>query len=352
MRLGFLLLMIFLLSIPAGADDGAASVAAGGIVLMKREPRIVMAKEVLRISAQKVVVDYDFRNDSDQDITTVVAFPVPPYELGEDETVYGDSAFQDFQLSVDGQVKRFGIQARAFVGNRDLTADLNRNGIDVASFGHFDKKNPDYAQPVPDYLRQGPVAQKRLTALGAFKDGMPNWNVRKTYYWTQTFPAHATVHIQHRYSPVLGGTNSVRYGLEAERTAGTKNEDQNLEASEVDSLCPQPSLKDSLLKLSQRNDMSVPFNYVDFILTTANTWKTPIEDFTLIVNRPLPNKLLATKLKSTQRNKVLVSFCWSGPIEQPDSMHFVAHATNFIPTKELRVGFVYVDHMDPHWAGN
>ena len=28
------------------ADDGAASIAAGGLVLMKREPRITMAKEI------------------------------------------------------------------------------------------------------------------------------------------------------------------------------------------------------------------------------------------------------------------------------------------------------------------
>jgi hypothetical protein len=63
------------------ADDGAASIAAGGLVLMKREPRIVMAKEVLSISAKSVLVDYDFRNDSDEDITTEVAFPIPPYDF-------------------------------------------------------------------------------------------------------------------------------------------------------------------------------------------------------------------------------------------------------------------------------
>ena len=35
-----------------------------------------MAKEVLQISAKRVIVDYDFRNDSDEDITTEVAFPI------------------------------------------------------------------------------------------------------------------------------------------------------------------------------------------------------------------------------------------------------------------------------------
>ena len=73
--------MAFFAASPALADDSAASIAAGGLVA-RRETRIVMAKEVLRISPNKVVVDYDFRNDTDQDVTTEVAFPVPPYSYG------------------------------------------------------------------------------------------------------------------------------------------------------------------------------------------------------------------------------------------------------------------------------
>jgi hypothetical protein len=347
MRLGHLILAVVLIPLPGRADDGAASVAAGGLVLMKREPRITMAKEVLRISPRKVAVEYDFRNDSEQDITTTVAFPVPSYRFGEDETVAGDPAFKDFELFVDGQPKRFVVQVRALIDNRDITTAFAGSGIDIASFGHFDEKSADYTQPVPDYVRASVATRKRLTALRAFDDGVPNWRVKKLYYWTQTFPAHGTVHIKHSYSPVFGGANSVRYGLEAEKEAAAKGSDLAVAANEVDSSCIMPSLKDSLLKLSERNDMSVPFNYVDFILTTANTWKTPIDDFTLIVDRPTADKLIAKHLKSPQRNKVLVSFCWNGPIEHPDPTRFVAHATNFVPTKELRVGFVYVDHVDP-----
>ncbi len=306
-----------------------------------------MAKEVLRISPQKVVVDYAFRNDSDQDITTSVAFPVPPYRFGEDETVAGDPAFKDFELSVDGEPRRFAVQVRALVGERDISPAFAGSGVDIASFGHFDENSADYTQPVPDYVRASAATRKRLTALEAFDDGVPRWQVKKLYYWTQTFPAHATVHIKHSYSPVFGGVNSVEYGLTAEKEATAKGADRTAEVNEIDSSCMMPSLKDSLLKLSQRNDMSIPFNYVDFILTTANTWKTPIEDFTLIVDRPAADKLLAKKSKSPQQNKVLVSFCWKGPIEHPNPRQFVAHATNFVPTRELRVGFVYIDHVDP-----
>jgi hypothetical protein len=64
---------MMVLPFPLHADDGAASIAVGGLVVMKREPRVAMAKEVLQISPTKVIVDYDFRNNSDEDITTSVS---------------------------------------------------------------------------------------------------------------------------------------------------------------------------------------------------------------------------------------------------------------------------------------
>src|SRR6267143_1049025 len=94
------LLLMVLLPIHVHADDGAASIAAGGVVVMKRERRIAMAKEVLQISATKVIVDYDFRNDSDEDITTAVAFPIPDYDHDLDREARGASqrGFDNFQL--------------------------------------------------------------------------------------------------------------------------------------------------------------------------------------------------------------------------------------------------------------
>ena len=69
--------------------------------------------------------------------------------------------------------------------------------------------------------------------------------------------------------------------------------------------------------------MSVPFNYVDFILTTANTWKTPIEDFTLIVDRSGPDNSSRRTEVARIQNKVLVSFCWTAR-SSTDPMQFVA----------------------------
>jgi len=60
-------------------NDSAASRAIGGIQL-RREANISMEKERLTISEAKVTVEYEFLNQTDKNITTEVAFPIPPYD--------------------------------------------------------------------------------------------------------------------------------------------------------------------------------------------------------------------------------------------------------------------------------
>lgn len=61
---------------PTLANDSAASVGVGGIQLT-REARISMEKERLTIGRDKVTVEYEFLNQTSQDITTEVAFSGP-----------------------------------------------------------------------------------------------------------------------------------------------------------------------------------------------------------------------------------------------------------------------------------
>ena len=295
---------------------------------MTREPRIVMQKEVLRISESKVQVDYEFRNDTDADITTEVAFPVPSYSLDWDEYSIPVQGFDDFQLSVEGAKVRFDTEVKAKLKGHDVSATLNQYGIDIATFGHF-SENDHIAK---DIRRLSVSQRKSLVNAGLINpetdQDEANWSVEKKYYWQQTFPAHSITHISHQYTPVLGSTNSVRYGLSSEKDADSAM------VKEVASLCIDPTLRNRLRGAASRADTFVPYAYVDFILTTANTWKTPIEDFTLIVERPHQKNVQQT----------LVSFCWDGPVGKIDADHFSAHMNNLIPKKELRIGFISVEN--------
>ncbi len=325
------------------ADDGAASIAAGGIVIMKRETRVTISKEVLRISPSKVIVDYDFRNDSDQDITSDVAFPIPDYDFSLDRegTAQG---FDDFQLWIDGAPAHFLVEARAFVKDQDYTNLLTSMHVDVASYGHgvpLDSGGKATAKS-RDIQSLSDAQRRQLEKVGLIAQdcdpGEKNcidealWKVKKKYYWQQTFPAHKVVHIRHQYSPVLGSENSVGYGMGA-------NPDKSA-AEEIKSFCLDGPLRTTLQRIADGldKDKTASYGYVDFILTTANTWKTPIEDFTLIVER--------SRRKNNRGENDLgdyVSFCWDGPVTKIDPDHFSAHTSNLIPRKELRIGFFGVE---------
>lgn len=304
------------------ADDGASSIAVGGVVVMGHEPHITMAKEVLQISEGKVVVDYDFRNDTDQNVTTGVAFPIPEYDLDMVSEEPASQGFDDFRLWVNGAQAKFQIEARAYVKNKDLTDLLTSVHVDVASFGHA-VSNDDSK----DIERLTDLQRKKLERAGLIVTGAygANWKVRKKYYWQQTFPAHGTVHIRHEYTPYMGSENSIKYAL--------GSDPDPVMVKQLNSFCIDGRLHSILKQIADSKDKDAPYFYVDFILTTANTWKTPIEDFELIVERPHEKGASAG----------YVSFCWDGPVTKIDEDHFSAKAVNFVPTKELHIGFFDVE---------
>jgi hypothetical protein len=319
---------ILLATVDLRADDGAASIAAGGIVVMKREPRITMAKEVLQISTSKVTVDYDFRNDSNDDITTGVAFPIPDYELDQGEFVPSQQSFDDFKLWVNGSPVRFLIEARAFLKDIEYTQLLTSMNVDVASLGHVPIGRND--PPIGDIQRLTAAQRDQLEKAGLIDHGnnFPLWTVKKKYYWQQTFPARSSVHIRHEYSPVVGSENSVAYGMGADANPRL--------AKEIASFCLDGRLRTALQGIANGTDKnkSASYRFVDFILTTANTWKMPIEDFTLIVERSHEKNY-----RGEADLADYVSFCWDGPVTRIDPDQFSAHAINLVPKKDLRVGF-------------
>ncbi|HVU47759.1 MAG TPA: DUF4424 family protein [Terracidiphilus sp.] len=344
--LAALLASIFLaLPVTMLADDSAASIAAGGLVA-RRETRVVMAKEVLRISPAKVIVDYDFRNDTDEDVTTEVAFPIPPYTEGPDESPASMTSFSDFQVRVGGKAIPVQAEAKAFVNGREVTEILVADKIDIASFGHHDWNS----NRIPDFTRLPSAERKRLAKLGIFDPTLPMgvWTVHLQYHWTQTFPAHSTVQIRHEYTPYEGFEfmqhDAIRNALH-EPLLDKKSEENSGWSEDVKllaSFCPDaPFLRGVEHSIQtappHAGDYAYP-HWVDFILTSANTWKQPIEDFTLIVERGRPVDGYGKPIENEQN---LISFCspQNVPVEKLDADRFQVHLTNFVPKSELRIGF-------------
>jgi hypothetical protein len=303
----------------AHAQDGS-SISAGGIVI--HDSHITIEKEILTISPGKVVAEYDLHNGSDADITNDLTFNIPDYD--SEQRAPSIQGFEDFKAWVNQKPVQYSTDVKAIANGHDYSSLLRSMGIDIASFGHnHELKGPSQIDQLTDKQKD------RLAKAGLLvqKNNVPNWEVRKKYIWSQTFPAHSTTHLRHEYTPAAGRSNSYAYAATG---------DASQEDAELASVCPTPELLSALRKGAQQSRRAAGIDYVDYVLTTDNTWVMPIVDLTIIADgapaSPRPGSA------SSAGN--LASFCWSGPIEKVDGNQMRVHTTDFTPIKELRVGFL------------
>jgi hypothetical protein len=344
---------VLLSVVPAGADDSAASVALGGIQF-EHEPRISMEKERLTISQSRVTVEYEFLNESDQDITTEVAFPIPTYEASH---AYPTYAFDDFKLWIDGKEVKYLVEARALLGKRDVSAILKRRNIDIPTLGHSLGAKDDCS---PDIDRLPRKVGEQLIKAGLFDGsydaggcgGLPLWKAQKRYYWKQTFPAHKILRVRHEYTPGFGfepldpdlfdEQSRTRLIADLKRSGDPTGLDESIDL--LRSACVSPAVQRDIFSRANASRRAYPdggayvdASWVDFILTTANNWKTPIKEFELSIER---GPIRDHGWYSEDWNHA--SVCWDGPVKRMGPDHYEASARDFVPQKELRVLFLTV----------
>jgi hypothetical protein len=301
--------LLFPYSTVLHADDEAVEVAVGGI-RPRKERRISMEKERLTVSLEKVIVEYEFLNTTGQDVITDVAFPTPPHVFVAENRhgVYGLSVFR---VWVDGREVKYEVEARAKLNGADCTDHLRSLGIDIATFDDLDGDRQDsQIAKLPKSIKEDLI---RLGLLDR-EDGAPTWTVFKAYHWRQRFPARKLVRVRHEYEPVYGFRP-----VEASRVR-----------SELKDACIDPLLEHRLSAFGAKKiDYGlVEARWVKYILTAANTWKTPIKHFELIVQEPRGDP---------HREYFGTSVCWEGTMERRDESHLVGRRANFVPTRELAV---------------
>lgn len=323
------------------ANDGAAETAAGGTRL-REERRVAMRRERLVISKTKaaragadgqgdryqVSVSYEFLADAGgPEVRTEVAFPLPEYGYGFLDLA-GTRRIEGFKVEVDGRPVLPTKVVRANVGQREVTKQLAAAGLDPETFAGFtgDAKAPGYAVArLPRPQREALLAEGLLypEAIGdPFALG-PNWSVVVTYHWRQLFPAGKVVRVRHEYDAVPG----LAYDFSAKELP----RDGRLQG------CFDAPLVEAVEAAQRRRAEGgklplVYLHWVAYVLTTANTWKTPIEDFELDVDFP---------------EGEFVSLCWDGPVERIGKTRVRAARKDFVPAKELSVYFLEVGERPP-----
>lgn len=316
------------------ANDAGASLAVGGIEL-RRVKDVEMIKERLLIKREliphkrtidgkiTVAVSYEFVNRSTSDITTEVAFPVPRFK---NDFTKAPQDIDDFEAAVDEKSIPIKIEVKAYLGKRDITSVLVGMGINVRKFGNCDPSDPQNLATTCQITKLPKDKQNKLKEIGAIasdEEGWPEWEVSVIYHWTQLFPAGKIVKVMHKYGPLYGYS----YGFNArEYLNGSDFKGACLPEKKKSALAAQMPQK----KPGEDDRYAISSDWVEYILTTANTWKNPIKDFELVVEHP---------------EGETVSFCWDGKVDTTSPTAVRASVKDFIPKKELAVYFIRVGKL-------
>lgn len=273
---------------PAIANDSTAQIGAGGLVLARTND-IAMESEVLRVSVEQIGVEYVFRNRTDRDITSIVAFPLQDLTMNEDGDVAIPQAdkgadFVGFKTEVDGQPVAMRVEQRAVAAGLDQTAALKARGIPLENFA----PGIDASLTALDAKTQEAFARLGLVRFERYDIGQgmkryirPNWTLKTTFYWEQKFSAGKAVRVTHRYRPAAGafaGTN-----------VGTDYFDTELRQIYERDYCVTDKFLADVKAASKATGGSgnvyMQEHWVDYILKTGGNWAGgDIGKFRLIVD--------------------------------------------------------------------
>lgn len=319
-----LTLGLALATAPAFANDSTAELGAGGLILSRNDV-VSMDSEDLFISRDKVTVDYVFRNTSDKDVSTVVAFPLPeieanPYEMPSIPEEGSDN-FLGFEVTVDGAPVKPELEQKAFAVGVDVGAELKAQNIPFYPYG---KAVLDALAKLPqpvadDWLARG------IIVMDDYDDGTgwksvrsPYWQLRSTFWWRATFPANKAVHVAHRYKPSVGATAGLNFFYDG-KFQGEYDSYKRL-------YCMDDAFEAGVRKAQQGNTDVSPQLYesrIAYILTTGGNWATgSIGKFKLTVDKGDAQSL--------------VSFCGDG-VRKVGPTTFEMTAENYVPERDINI---------------
>ena len=284
-------------AIPALANDSTAELTTGGLIFVHNED-IEMTSEDLAISAKEVSVHYRFFNKSTQDVTVLVAFPMPDVTIESSDqniAVPSDDPVNllAFATAVNGKPVTTNVEQRVIAMGLDRTQLLRALGIPLAP--HLSATNEALDRLPPDkwddLLRAGVAEVDEYDAgQGMKKHLAARWTLQTTYYWEQTFPSRVETVIEHRYKPSVGG--SVQTGLGAPDATKESWYDEYKEKYCFDF---EFLAAVERARKAANAKFGAPFSEerIDYVLKTGANWSGPIKQFRVVVDKGAADNLVS-----------------------------------------------------------
>jgi hypothetical protein len=334
--LGFSLLAAAALVTSVSANDTMSQLGTGGLVFVQTDD-VKMLSEDLFVSQEAVRVKYEFRNETDHEVKTLVAFPLPD--------ITGDG---DFMVSIptEDPVNIFGFETNfngapveaelhqyAFATNIDYTDYLRGLGVPLAPYGPETVAaiNALADEQKLEMFHRGLVVPMEYDAgSGWTKEYYPTWTLRSTYSWEAVFPPGETVEVEHSYKPSVGGTVAVTFLSPA-------YEDYDPATTYKTKYCTDEDFVDTVRKTLPNPDepYGAPYfeQWISYIWSTGGNWAGQIGKFHLTVDKGRPENL--------------VSFCWDGEVKKTSPTTFEMEATDWWPPYNRELEILILNKQDP-----
>lgn len=351
-----------LLVFTSAANDGFAGMTATGLEFQKTD-QIAMQSEDLYIGMHEIRVAYVFKNTSAEDVSGTVAFPMPPVAVStfifsptQMKTTDLDAENPlNFTATVDGKAVALKTDRRAYAPKpyvepadpnapyvpppakdeyeapgEDITEYLTSLGIPLvfdtaAIMAVLDKLPPEKVKE----LQEKGLAEKDTGDNGPEMRWIIGWSIGIRHYWDQTFPAGAEVKIEHAYKAFPNGGLFYWYNW----TKPDENWESDPNADDKAKYCIDEARAEEIKAAIPAQPEAggahggTAYN-IAYILTTAKTWKGPIGNFKLTLDKGSPQNAL--------------SVCMDGLTKSGDTTYTV-EKKDFTPDRDLEILVITAD---------
>lgn len=280
---------------PVWANDSMAGMALGGLQFI-RSDAVAMVEQFLHITPDRVHVRYVFRNESDETVDGLVAFPLPA--MGHPDGInYAWVPFEDsvnyvgFRTTIDGAEIVPNVESRALLLGMDVTGRLQELGVSPLpfSFAAFEA-----------------IAALPEATLASLRDDLlidhfnyPLWVLETSFWRRQSFAPGVDVIVEHEYTPVRGASVGSPVG-----NVPPAEGDGWLEQMR-ERYCVERELEEAMFHRQNTGDREYYLTFasseVEYLLMPGGNWRGPIGRFRLIVEAPHPEDYVFMCEQRTQR---------------------------------------------------
>ena len=260
------------------AGDVTVEIAAGGLIFVN-DPLIAIDSLEVLVRPDEIRATYVVKSSAPKPRTILVAFALPDLDmaaLGDQQVQLAASQSANFvaaTFAADGIPVAVELEQRALAFGLDVSRHLEAARIPLSPT----------TKAIADRLTRLPPAVKTdLAERGVVRIEddrvVPNWTLKTTANWRQTFQPRRPVTVVLTYAPVAAKAPFASAALDGLRK----------------SHCIDSATEAAITRRIAAKAGNVTLGWLSYALTAGSNWAAPLASFRLLIEKPDIDTIVAT----------------------------------------------------------